>query len=218
MRTQIFRAVIMGAPASGKGTISSRIVKYFEVKHLSSGDMLRTHILNNTALGVRVQGFINEGRLVPDDVMMNLVNEELKKLPNDNWLLDGFPRTRNQAELLLKNHPITCVLNLIVPFEVIVNRVKGRWIHPSSGRVYNTEYSPPKIAGIDDVTGEPLVQRADDNPETVKKRLQIYASTIEPLLELYQKTGLLQNFHGKTSDEIWTQVFAYVSNFIKPKI
>ncbi|XP_046985258.1 GTP:AMP phosphotransferase AK3, mitochondrial [Schistocerca americana] len=218
MRTQIFRAVIMGAPASGKGTISSRIVKYFEVKHLSSGDMLRTHILNNTALGVRVQGFINEGRLVPDDVMMNLVNEELKKLPNDNWLLDGFPRTRNQAELLLKNYPITCVLNLIVPFEVIVNRVKGRWIHPSSGRVYNTEYSPPKIAGIDDVTGEPLVQRADDNPETVKKRLQIYASTIEPLLELYQKTGLLQNFHGETSDEIWTQVFAYVSNFIKPKI
>ncbi|XP_049846333.1 GTP:AMP phosphotransferase AK3, mitochondrial [Schistocerca gregaria] len=218
MRTQIFRAVIMGAPASGKGTISSRIVKYFEVKHLSSGDMLRTHILNNTALGVRVQGFINEGRLVPDDVMMNLVNEELKKLPNDNWLLDGFPRTRNQAELLLKNHPITCVLNLIVPFEVIVNRVKGRWIHPASGRVYNTEYSPPKIAGIDDVTGEPLVQRADDNPETVKKRLQIYASTIEPLLELYQKTGLLQNFQGKTSDEIWTQVFAYVSNFIKPKM
>lgn len=209
----------MGAPASGKGTISSRIVKYFEVKHLSSGDLLRAHILNNTALGVRVQGFINEGRLVPDDVMMNLINEELKKLPDDNsWLLDGFPRTKHQAELLLENHSITCVLNLVVPFEVIVNRVKGRWIHPASGRVYNTEYAPPKVAGIDDITGEPLEQRADDNPETVKKRLEIYASTIEPLLDLYQKAGLLQNFYGKTSDEIWTQVYSYMSGFIKPKL
>ncbi|XP_053825116.1 GTP:AMP phosphotransferase AK3, mitochondrial isoform X4 [Vidua chalybeata] len=142
----LLRAVIMGPPGSGKGTVSARIIKHFGVKHLSSGDLLRDNMQKKT----------------------------------------GFPRTVAQAEALDKECHIDTVINLDVPFETIKCRLTARWIHPASGRVYNLEFSPPKVQGIDDITGEQLVQRDDDKPETVSKRLQAYDAQTKPVLEYYR--------------------------------
>ncbi|XP_066995384.1 GTP:AMP phosphotransferase AK3, mitochondrial [Anabrus simplex] len=217
MKGNIFRAVILGAPGSGKGTISSRILKTFDMKHLSSGDILRGHILNKTDLGEKAKDFIDKGQLVPDSVMVDLIMHEIKQLSEVNWLLDGFPRTKVQAEELHKKTVINAALNLAVPFDVIIKRIQERWIHPASGRVYNISFAPPKISGKDDVTGEDLVRRSDDEPEAVAKRLQVYASTINPVLDFYRERGVLKDFHGKTSDDIWPQVLVYMSQYLKPK-
>ncbi|XP_044795844.1 GTP:AMP phosphotransferase AK3, mitochondrial isoform X1 [Bubalus bubalis] len=183
---RLLRAAIMGAPGSGKGTVSSRITKHFELKHLSSGDLLRDNMLRGTEIGVLAKTFIDQGKLIPDDVMTRLVLHELKNLTQYNWLLDGFPRTLPQAEALDRAYQIDTVINLNVPFEVIKQRLTARWIHPGSGRVYNIEFNPPKTMGIDDLTGEPLVQREDDRPETVVKRLKAYEAQTEPVLEYYR--------------------------------
>lgn len=184
---RLLRAVIMGAPGSGKGTVSSRITKHFELKHLSSGDLLRQNMLQGTEIGVLAKTFIDQGKLIPDDVMTRLALHELKTLTQCSWLLDGFPRTLPQAEALDKVYQIDTVINLNVPFEVIKQRLTARWIHPASGRVYNIEFNPPKTVGIDDLTGEPLIQREDDKPETVIKRLKAYEAQTEPVLQYYQK-------------------------------
>uniref|UniRef100_A0A2K6FD36 Adenylate kinase 3 n=1 Tax=Propithecus coquereli TaxID=379532 RepID=A0A2K6FD36_PROCO len=139
---RLLRAVIMRALGSGKGTVSSRITQHFELKHLSSGDLLRDNML---------------------------------------WLFDGFPRTLPQAEALDKAYQIDTVINLNVPFEVIKQRLTARWIPPASGRVYNMEFDPPQTVGIDDVTGEPLIQREDDRPQTVIKRLKAYEAQTKPI-------------------------------------
>lgn len=212
-----FRSVIIGAPASGKGTISSRIVKYFNAKHVSSGDILRNHMSMNTDFGVKVKQFVNKGHLVPDKLMISLITSELRLLENNNWLLDGFPRTKEQAEELFANEPIDAALNLIVPIDIIIERVKGRWIHERSGRIYNIEYSPPKVMGKDDVTGEDLIQRPDDQPEAVRKRLQVYSDSINPVLEFYRKEGILKDFRGNTSNEIWPHVYNFLKNYMLPK-
>ncbi|CAO2585120.1 GTP:AMP phosphotransferase AK3, mitochondrial [Lemmus lemmus] len=183
---RLLRAVIMGAPGSGKGTVSSRITKHFELKHLSSGDLLRQNMLQGTEIGVLAKTFIDQGKLIPDDVMTRLALHELKNLTQCSWLLDGFPRTLPQAEALDKAYQIDTVINLNVPFEVIKQRLTARWIHPASGRVYNIEFNPPKTVGIDDLTGEPLIQREDDKPETVIKRLKAYEAQTEPVLQYYQ--------------------------------
>ncbi|KDR21790.1 GTP:AMP phosphotransferase AK3, mitochondrial [Zootermopsis nevadensis] len=214
---KFFKAVIIGAPASGKGTISSRIINYFDVKHVSSGDILRSNMSMNTDLGLKVKQYVNKGHLVPDELMISLISNELGLLKNNNWILDGFPRTKEQAEELFTKEPIYVALNLIVPFEIIVERVKGRWIHERSGRVYNTEYSPPKVTGKDDVTGEDLIQRPDDQPEAVMKRLEIYSESINPILDFYRKKGILKDFRGKTSNEIWPLVYNFLKNYMTPK-
>ncbi|GLH02690.1 GTP:AMP phosphotransferase, mitochondrial [Gryllus bimaculatus] len=218
MKSSLLRALIIGAPASGKGTISNRIVKSFDVQHLSSGDLLRHHILNKTELGQAANKYITEGLLVPDKLIINLVIDELKKLKTSNWLLDGFPRTRNQALELSRAFPVNVVINLIVPYDVIIHRVQQRWIHARSGRIYNTEFSPPKIMGKDDVTGEDLIQRPDDQPEAVKRRLNEYAEIIHPVLEFYKHFNVVHDFHGKTSDEIWPKVQDFLSSIIEPKV
>lgn len=208
--TRLLRAVILGAPGSGKGTVSSRIVKHFELKHLSSGDLLRGNILRGTEIGVLAKTFIEQGKLIPDDVMTRLAFHELKNLTQYNWLLDGFPRTLPQAEALDRAYQIDTVINLKVPFEVIKQRLTARWIHPASGRVYNIEFNPPKTVGIDDLTGEPLIQREDDKPETVAKRLKAYEAQTEPVLEYYQKKGVLETFSGTETNKIWPHVYAFL--------
>lgn len=143
------RLIVLGAPGSGKGTISSRIVKEFRLAHLSSGDLLRSNIDRNTEVGQKAKEYVAKGQLLPDDFISNLITQELRKLANSSWLLDGFPRTLNQAQALDKqNLQIDRVLNLNVPFKVIINRLKHRWVHPPSGRVYNTEFNPPKVEVI----------------------------------------------------------------------
>lgn len=213
-----FRAVILGAPGSGKGTISARIVRRFDMVHVSSGDLLRKSIEESSKIGIEAKKYIDAGQLVPDEIMFGVVSNELSKYSKQNWLLDGFPRTRNQAEKLFTKQPVDVAINLDVPFDIIIERIKSRWIHLPSGRVYNTEFNSPKVPGKDDMTGEALVQRKDDQPESVQKRLEIYESTFRPILEFYRSKGILEEFKGKTSDEIWPYVFKFLSTHITPEV
>ncbi|KAM8793177.1 GTP:AMP phosphotransferase AK3, mitochondrial [Eudromia elegans] len=206
----LLRAVIMGPPGSGKGTVSARIVKHFALKHLSSGDLLRDHTQRRTEVGLLAKSYIDQGRLIPDDIMTRMVLSELKGLERYDWLLDGFPRTVAQAEALDKQCQVDTVIDLDVPFETIKYRLTARWIHPASGRVYNLEFSPPKVLGIDDITGEPLVQRDDDKPETVTKRLQAYDAQTKPVLEYYRAKGLLKSFSGTETNKIWPHIYAFL--------
>lgn len=210
----MFKALIIGAPAAGKGTISKRIVKTFNLQHISSGDILRKNIEQKTELGRQVSKYTDSGNLVPDEVMTALILQELDNC-NKHWLLDGYPRTVSQAEHLFNRHKLNVAMNLIVPFDVIIERVKGRWVHPGSGRVYNVGFNEPKVPGRDDVTGEPLVQRADDKPEVVQQRLDLYEKLTRPVIDYYKQKGLLNDFRGNTSDEIWPQVKSFLETEMK---
>jgi len=207
-------ALIIGAPGSGKGTISNWIVRDFGLVHVSSGDLLRAHLRDGTPLGLEAKSYISAGNLVPDNVMVGLVSSELKQLGSKPWLLDGFPRTQPQAEALQAETPVNVVVNLCVPFETIIDRIKDRWIHPASGRVYNLIFNPPKVDGKDDETGEDLVQREDDKPESVRNRLEVFQASTEPVLEFYRKQGILQDFHGTESKKIWPNVESYLKSII----
>ncbi|XP_044765027.1 GTP:AMP phosphotransferase AK3, mitochondrial [Coccinella septempunctata] len=209
-----FRSVILGAPASGKGTISSRIVKTFGLEHVASGDRLRINITKNTPIGKTAKKYIEEGLLVPDDLMVNFISEEIRQIKKNIWLLDGFPRTVSQAESLWRVQKLDVVLNLVVPYNIIVDRVKGRWIHLPSGRVYNTDFNAPKVPGKDDITGEDLVQRKDDSPEIVLKRLEQYEKMTRPVINFYKEKGILEEFAGNTSDEIWPKVKSVLLNYL----
>ncbi|XP_043284868.1 GTP:AMP phosphotransferase AK3, mitochondrial [Venturia canescens] len=213
-----FRAVILGAPASGKGTVSSRIVQLFGVTHISSGDKLRYHVVNETELGKEVKKYLEEGRYVPDETMISLIGKEIENVGDCSWLLDGFPRTVAQAEKLQESHPVNLVLNLIVPHSIILDRVKNRWVHLPSGRVYNIGFNDPKEPGKDDVTGEPLSQRPDDKLEVVKKRLQDYATKTEPVISYYRKIGLLKEFRGNTTAEMWPHIKECLERFVQENI
>lgn len=213
---KLIRAVILGAPASGKGTISDKITRRFAMEHISSGDLLRLHIQNKTEYGQQVKSFMDRGDLVPDEIITKLIFSELSKKSESSWLLDGFPRTDKQAQDLMAVHPVDIAINIVVPFEVIVERVQGRWVHLPSGRVYNTGFKPPKTLGIDDITGEPLVQRADDKPDAVLKRLEVYKETVEPLCAYYRSKGILVDFPGRTSEQIWRALQKFLESRIKP--
>lgn len=217
IRAKAFRAIILGAPASGKGTISSRIVRDFKMKHLSGGDLLRSQISAKTDVGLLAKTFMDKGSLVPDDVMSTLIINELALIKQHSWLLDGFPRTLKQAEILHQQEHADVVISLDVPEKEIVQRVAGRWTHISSGRVYNTEFNPPKVPGVDDVTGEKLIQREDDKPEAVRKRLQTYEANIKPILDYYNHHGVLKLFEGRFTNEIWPKVHEFLSEKIPPK-
>ncbi|KAI1904800.1 hypothetical protein AGOR_G00009410 [Albula goreensis] len=212
----LFRAVIMGPPGSGKGTVSDRIRKTFELKHLSSGDILRANVNAKTEIGLLMKSCIDQGQLVPDDIITRLILVELRNMGQSSWLLDGFPRTVRQAEALDDAYNINTVINLDVPFQTIKERLTSRWVHLPSGRVYNTSFNPPKITGLDDVTGEPLVQRDDDTPETVTKRLKAYETQTEPVLEYYRSKGVLEIFSGTETNKIWPHVHTFLSRKLAP--
>ncbi|XP_062870221.1 GTP:AMP phosphotransferase AK3, mitochondrial [Trichomycterus rosablanca] len=208
---KIFRAVIMGPPGSGKGTVSSRIRESFGLQHLSSGDMLRANIEAKSELGLLMKSCIDQGQLVPDDVISRLILASLREMDHSSWLLDGFPRTVSQAESLDSEFTVDTVVNLDVPFQTIKERLTSRWVHLPSGRVYNIDFNPPKIPGLDDITGEPLTQRDDDMPETVTRRLKAYENQTEPVLEYYRSKGVLATFTGTETNKIWPHVHTFLS-------
>uniref|UniRef100_A0A1A8LVV7 Adenylate kinase 3 n=1 Tax=Nothobranchius pienaari TaxID=704102 RepID=A0A1A8LVV7_9TELE len=142
---KVIRAVIMGAPGSGKGTVSGRIIKIFGLNHISSGDILRANIKEKTELGLLMKSCIDQGQLVPDAIMSRLILNDLRRIDSSGWLLDGFPRTISQAEALDHVYTVDTVINLDVPFQTIKERLTSRWTHIPSGRVYNTDFNPPKV-------------------------------------------------------------------------
>lgn len=207
----------MGPPGSGKGTITEWIVRDFALKSLSCGDLMRQTVRERTPLGLEMEAYIEKGQLVPDALVTKLMLHEIQvNFKNDPWLLDGYPRTVPQAEALFQKADLSCVINLAVPEEEITRRIEGRWIHAGSGRTYHTEFNPPKVPFKDDITGESLEQRADDKPETVRARLAEYRTQTEPVLAFYDKKGLLHEFHGTKSKEIWPHVYKFLSTLRKP--
>jgi adenylate kinase len=183
------RLILLGAPGAGKGTQANFIKEKYNIPQISTGDMLRAAIKAGTELGMAAKKVMDAGQLVSDDIIIGLVKERLKEADCANgYLFDGFPRTIAQADAMKDSGvQIDYVLEIDVPDELIVERMSGRRSHPASGRVYHVKFNPPKVEGVDDVTGEPLVQRDDDKEETVKKRLTVYHTQTEVLLDYYNK-------------------------------
>ena len=189
--------IMLGAPGTGKGTIGNELCKKYNLVHLATGDIFRDEIKRETELGKKANEYISKGNLVPDEITIAMVEGKLDML--ENVLLDGFPRTIPQAEALDKylkerNKKITAVINLKVPDEDIIKRTSSRVIcsNKECGASFNTIFMPPKVEGICDVCGSPLIKRKDDEPETIKERLNVYYKNTEPLIEYYTKAGLLE--------------------------
>lgn len=206
------RLALVGAPGCGKGTHASKLASGYGLTPLSTGNLLRDAIANKT-LDEESTRIMTTGGLVPSKVVVNILVPTLQRLAQEHtgWVLDGFPRKLEQAEhlhtlLAEMKQPLDLVLFIDVDPAVIMSRIAERRVHPASGRVYNLSFSPPKVPGVDDLTGEPLIQRDDDKPETVKARLAEYALQTQPILDFYKNNGLLVNIKSPTSPEGWVRI------------
>lgn len=181
------RLILLGAPGAGKGTQAAFICQKYAIPQISTGDMLRAAVKAGTPLGQKAKAVMDSGALVSDEIIIGLVKERIAQPDCANgFLFDGFPRTIVQADALKDaGVKLDYVLEIDVPFEAIVERMSGRRSHPASGRTYHVKFNPPKVEGLDDETGEPLIQRDDDKEETVKKRLEVYSAQTRPLVEYY---------------------------------
>ena len=181
------RLILLGPPGAGKGTQANFIKEKFGIPQISTGDMLRAAVKAGTPLGVEAKKVMDAGGLVSDDIIIGLVKDRLQQADcQAGYLFDGFPRTIPQAEAMkTANVALDFVLEIDVDDSEIIERMSGRRVHLASGRTYHVKFNPPKIAGQDDETGEPLVQRDDDQEETVRKRLEVYHSQTKPLIDYY---------------------------------
>jgi adenylate kinase len=181
------RVILLGAPGAGKGTQARFITEKFGIPQISTGDMLRAAVKAGSPLGLKVKGVMDSGGLVSDEIIIDLIKERITEADcAKGFLFDGFPRTIPQADALQEaGVSIDNVLEIAVDDEEIVGRIAGRRVHPASGRVYHTEHNPPKVTGVDDETGEALIQRPDDSEETVRKRLALYHEQTMPLVAFY---------------------------------
>jgi len=182
------RLILLGPPGAGKGTQATFIKEAFGIPQISTGDMLRAAVKAGTPLGLAAKKVMDSGALVSDDIIIGLVQERLREADCERgYLFDGFPRTIPQADAM-KDAAVRIdhVLEIDVPDAAIVERMSGRWVHPASGRTYHVRFNPPRRPGLDDETGEPLVQRDDDREDTVKKRLAVYHAQTEPLVAYYK--------------------------------
>lgn len=191
--------ILIGPPGAGKGTQAPNILTKYnnQMAHLATGDMLRDQVAKQTELGKQAKTIMDQGGLIPDEVMVDMIRDQLDSNPSctKGFILDGFPRTVAQAEKLdemlkARNAPLEAAVELKVEDSLLISRITGRLIHPASGRSYHHEFNPPKTPMTDDITGEPLIQRTDDNAETLKKRLATYHQQTEPITEYYKKTGI----------------------------
>lgn len=195
------RMVLLGPPGAGKGTHAKIIKEKHGLVQLATGDILRRHMKEGTGLGVQARATIEKGALVSDNLVNEMMFSEIKAIKNKGFILDGYPRTIGQAEALeafleKEQIPLDLVLNFETSEKVILERLSGRRVNPTTGRVYHIRNMPPKKEGVCDDTGEPLIQRKDDSPETIKNRLKVYESETSPLIDFYQKRDLLQNIPG----------------------
>lgn len=205
--------ILMGLPGAGKGTQASEIVKKFPIPHISTGDMFRKAIKDETDLGKEAKSYMDRGELVPDEVTVGIVKERISEDDaKKGFLLDGFPRTIEQAEALNSimselDREIDAVINVEVPEEELMNRLTGRRICEKCGTTYHLVFNPPKVDGICDIDGGKLYQREDDNPETVSNRLSVNVKQSKPILEYYNEKGVLKNIDGsKDIEEVTNDV------------
>lgn len=205
----------MGRPGAGKGTQAVNIKDYYNIPHISTGDMFRAAMKNETKLGLTAKEYMEKGLLVPDEVTIGIVQERLLEDDCKNgFLLDGFPRTIAQAEALekfLKANGIAldAVLDVNVPAEILIRRMVGRRVCKGCGSTYHVEFNAPKQEGICDSCGTPLIQRADDTEATAKNRLEVYDNQTAPLLEFYEKQGILKTVDGDQSlDQVFEDIKA----------
>ena len=194
--------VLLGPPGAGKGTVAALLKKELGVPHISTGDIFRENIKNGTDLGKKVESILASGGLVPDEVTIEMVRDRLSKDDTaSGYILDGFPRTIAQAEALEGIDTIDHVLNFVLSTEEIISRLSGRRLCKSTGRIYHIKSNPPKVEGIDDETGEPLIQRDDDKPEAIKHRLEVYEEQTAPLIEFYRNKGNIIDVDSAPSPE-----------------
>lgn len=210
--------ILMGLPGAGKGTQAERIVENFHIPHISTGDMFRAAIKNETPLGLEAKSYMDQGHLVPDEVVIGIVRERLSHDDCANgFLLDGFPRTVPQAEALtatLKEmgRDLDHVINIEVRRELLIERLTGRWICPICGASYHTVFNPPKEAGICDKDGGKLYQRDDDKEEVVAQRLDVNIAQTQPLIDYYSKQGILRTMNGEQDIDV---VFSEIASLLR---
>lgn len=216
------RLMLLGGPGAGKGTQALRLIERYKIPQISTGDMLRAAIAEGTPVGLSAKKIMEAGGLVSDDIIISLVKERLKSDDCKNgFLFDGFPRTLVQSEALKQaGVHLDHVIEIAVDDEEIIERISGRRIHPSSGRVYHVANHPPLKEGIDDVSGEPLIQRDDDKEETVRKRLEVYYNQTAPLITYYrneaEKSGSPQ-FHSVVGTGTVNQIFDSIVDALESK-
>lgn len=211
------KVIMLGAPGAGKGTQAKRIAEKYGIPHISTGDIFRANIKNNTELGKKAKEYMDQGLLVPDELTLDLVMDRIAQDDAKNgYILDGFPRTIPQAEALTKalsakNEEVDYAINVEVPDEVIVNRMAGRRACISCGGTYHIQFNPTKTEGFCDNCGGKLVLRYDDTPETVKKRLEVYHDQTKPLIDYYTKAGKVVEVDGTQE---MAEVFAAITKVL----
>ena len=195
--------VFLGPPGAGKGTIATQAKVFYSIPHISTGDLFRAEQEKGSELGNKVKSIIASGKLVPDEITIEVVKQRLSQDDTKNgFILDGFPRTIAQADALANIVNIDAVVNFVVDKDAVVKRISGRRFCKSTGRTYHVIYNPPKVEGIDDETGEPLYQREDDKPEKVKTRLEVYDASTAPLIEYYKAKGVLVDVDASPAPEV----------------
>ncbi|CAG8633762.1 10803_t:CDS:2 [Ambispora gerdemannii] len=219
------RMILMGPPGAGKGTQSPKIKEKYCICHLATGDMLRSQVAAQTPLGIEAKKIMESGGLVSDEIMVGMIKDELKNNAEckNGFILDGFPRTVPQAEKLdamleKDNKKLDHAIELVIDDNLLVSRITGRLIHPASGRSYHKIFNPPKVPNTDDVTGEPLIQRSDDNAETLKKRLVSYHQQTTPVVDYYKRKGIWSQIDAAQSPAVvWSSLLAIFDDSRKKK-
>ncbi|MFP4301834.1 MAG: adenylate kinase [Alkalispirochaetaceae bacterium] len=202
------KLIFLGPPGAGKGTMAVRLADHLGIPHISTGDIFRYNIKNETDLGKQVKAILDSGELVPDELTIDLVKDRLQHDDTKKgFILDGFPRTIPQAEALSEFTEIDGAINFSLSDEEIVKRLSGRRVHPGSGRTYHVIFNPPKVEGKDDVTGEDLVIRPDDEVDAIRNRLEVYKRQTQPLIEFYEKRSLLTTIDASPKpDEVFEEL------------